>query len=152
MAAPGGQRGSAAASDSQTRDQSGSSRGVISRGMAGRPTVWVSTCCRVAAALPCAPNSGQRSVTGVSYSRKPRATSTCASVAATFLPVEKLKIGVPVVSGRPVAESAVPATASTISAPSRYDGDLHTGLRAGTDQGVDVTLNLVLYLTHRRTA
>jgi hypothetical protein len=36
-----------------------------------------------------------------------------------FLPVEKLKIGVSEVIGRPVARSAVPATASTISAPSR---------------------------------
>jgi hypothetical protein len=36
-----------------------------------------------------------------------------------FLPVEKLKIGVPEVNGRPVAESAVPATASTTTTPSR---------------------------------
>ncbi len=34
-----------------------------------------------------------------------------------FLPVEKPKIGVPDVSGRPVAGSAGPATTSTISAP-----------------------------------
>ena len=66
MAVPGRQRGSAAASDSHTLDQSGSSPGVISRGMAGRPTVWVSTCRSVAVALPCTPNSGQRSVTGLS--------------------------------------------------------------------------------------
>ena len=59
MAAPGRQRGSVAASDSHTLDQSGSSPGVISRGMAGRPTVWVSTCRSVAEPLPCTPNSGQ---------------------------------------------------------------------------------------------
>ncbi|TDO44191.1 hypothetical protein EV643_1162 [Kribbella sp. VKM Ac-2527] len=34
----------AAACDSQTLDQSGRSLGVISRGIAGRPAVWVSTC------------------------------------------------------------------------------------------------------------
>jgi hypothetical protein len=29
------------------------------------------------------------------------------------------------------------------------DSDLYTGLRAGTDQRIDMTLNLFLYLTHR---
>ena len=65
----------------------------------------------------------------------------CASVAAMFLPVEKLKIGVPEVNGSPVARIGRAGHGVDDQGTVLIDGDLHTGLRARADEHVDMSLD-----------